>query len=93
MSYNIQKDKWTLNELISYCLQEEDRLKRERTESAHLASTSQDKAANGKRKRNKGKKVAVGISHNKVQRKQDTVTTCFFCMACQERYTSQLHLF
>ena len=35
-------------------MQEEDRLKRERTESAHLASTSQDKAANKKRKRDKG---------------------------------------
>ena len=27
VSYNTQKDKWTLNELISHCVQEEDRLK------------------------------------------------------------------
>jgi hypothetical protein len=40
VSYNTQKDKWTLNDLISHCVQEEDRQKREKTESAHLASTS-----------------------------------------------------
>ena len=27
VSYNCQKEKWTLNELISYCVQEEERLK------------------------------------------------------------------
>ena len=50
ISYNFQKEKWSLNELISYCVQEEERLKQERTESAHVASTSKDK---GKRKRTK----------------------------------------
>ncbi|KAI3463922.1 hypothetical protein Pfo_020585, partial [Paulownia fortunei] len=43
VSYNTQKDKWTLNELISHCVQEEERIKRERTESAHLAATPQNK--------------------------------------------------
>ena len=47
VSYNCQKEKWTLNELISFCAQEEERLKQERTESAHLASTSK---LTGKRK-------------------------------------------
>ena len=51
VSYNCQKEKWTLNELISYCVQEEERLKQEQAESAYLASTSQDK--NKKRKRAK----------------------------------------
>ena len=32
VSYNCQKDKWTLNELISHCVQEEERLKQEKTE-------------------------------------------------------------
>ena len=73
---NTQKDKWTLDEIISCCVEKEDRLKQERTESAHLASTSQDKAK--KRKKDKGKEVAVGNSQFKVQKKQDTVTTCFF---------------
>ena len=39
ISYNTQKEKWTLNELIAKCVQEE-RLKQEKIESAHLASTS-----------------------------------------------------
>ena len=29
VSYNTQKDKWSLNELISHCVQEEERLQRE----------------------------------------------------------------
>ncbi|XP_074337538.1 uncharacterized protein LOC141674736 [Apium graveolens] len=49
VSYNTQKEKWTLNELISHCVQEEERVSREKTESAHLASSSHDK----KRKRDK----------------------------------------
>ncbi|XP_034686685.1 uncharacterized protein LOC117915232 [Vitis riparia] len=40
ISYNTQKKKWTLNELIAQCVQEEERLKQEKIESAHLASTS-----------------------------------------------------
>ncbi|XP_025985013.1 uncharacterized protein LOC114375306 [Glycine soja] len=53
--YNAQKDKWSLNELISHCVQEE-RLQRDRIESVHLTSTSQNK----KRKKTKG--VAEGTS-------------------------------
>ena len=38
LSPNEQKEgkgqKWSLNELISYCVQEEERLKQERTENA-----------------------------------------------------------
>ncbi|RVW43382.1 Retrovirus-related Pol polyprotein from transposon TNT 1-94 [Vitis vinifera] len=60
ISYNTQKEKWTLNELIAQCVQEEERLKQEKIESAHLASTSQGFGANKKRKRdNKGKQTAV----------------------------------
>ncbi|KAL6335778.1 hypothetical protein AAG906_039541 [Vitis piasezkii] len=68
-----QKDKWTLNELISFCVQEEERLKQDKTESAHLASTSKDK---GKRK-NKDNKVAA--SNGPEQKKQKVEVTCFFC--------------
>ncbi|KAL5755315.1 hypothetical protein ACOSP7_023535 [Xanthoceras sorbifolium] len=56
VSYNCQRDKWTLNELISYCVQEEDRLKQEKTESAHLANTSKDKG----KKRKKDHEAAKG---------------------------------
>ena len=56
ISYNFQKEKWSLNELISYCVQEEERLKQERTESAHVVSTSKDK---GKRRRTEEPKNKV----------------------------------
>ncbi|XP_020581374.1 uncharacterized protein LOC110025299 [Phalaenopsis equestris] len=40
VSYNMQKEKWTLNELISHCVQEEERLKHGKTDNAHLVNTS-----------------------------------------------------
>ena len=43
VSYNYQKEKWSLNELISFCVQEEERLKQDKTESTHFASTSKSK--------------------------------------------------
>ncbi|XP_062093999.1 uncharacterized protein LOC133800036 [Humulus lupulus] len=42
ISYNCQRDKSTLNELISHYVQEEERLKQDKTESAHLASASKE---------------------------------------------------
>ncbi|XP_074559580.1 uncharacterized protein LOC141837708 [Curcuma longa] len=68
VSFNCQKETWNLNELISHCVQEEERLKQEKTESAHLASTSKDK---GKKRKNVD---AAGPSAKK-QNKGD----CFFC--------------
>ena len=50
VSYNCQKESWSLNELISHCDQEEERLKKDKIESAYLASTSKDKRIK-KRKR------------------------------------------
>ncbi|XP_073057360.1 uncharacterized protein [Primulina eburnea] len=50
VSYNCQKDTWPLNELISHCVQEEERLKQNKTESAYYASTSKDK---GKKRKDK----------------------------------------
>ncbi|KAI3463620.1 hypothetical protein Pfo_020283 [Paulownia fortunei] len=73
VSYNTQKDKWTLNELISHCVQEEERIKREMTESAHLAATPQNK------KRKKENETAVGTPQPKVQKKQDSGFNCYFC--------------
>ena len=60
VSYNCQKDKWSLNELISHYVQEEEMVKQEKTESAHLATTSKDK--NKKRKKDK---EAVGAPSQK----------------------------
>ncbi|XP_022889256.1 uncharacterized protein LOC111404718 [Olea europaea var. sylvestris] len=73
VSYNTQKDKWSLNELISYSVQEEERQQRDKTESAHLASTSQNK------KKKRAKDAVEGTSQQKKQKKQDKEFTCYFC--------------
>ncbi|XP_022854587.1 uncharacterized protein LOC111375901 [Olea europaea var. sylvestris] len=73
VSYNCQKEKWSLNELISYCVQEEERLKQEKIESAHLASTSKDK---GKKKRKEYEAAHKGPAQKK---KKEDKGTCFFC--------------
>ncbi|CAH9124920.1 unnamed protein product [Cuscuta epithymum] len=75
VSYNCQKEKWSLNELISYCVQEEERMKQNKIESAHLASTSKDKGK--KRKRTPIKKEGA---QGPLQKKhKESETTCFFC--------------
>ena len=38
VTYNAQKDKWNLNELISICVQEEERLRKEKGKSVHLVA-------------------------------------------------------
>ena len=54
-------------------MQEEERLKQEKTESAHLASTSKDK----NKKRNKDKEVSSGPTQKKQHKAQDQ--GCYFC--------------
>ncbi|KAB5520226.1 hypothetical protein DKX38_024545 [Salix brachista] len=79
MSYNCQKETWSLNELISYCVQEEERLKQDRTESAHLATAFKDKGRN-----RKNVKDAAGTVPQKKQltKSHDSVgSSCFFCGA------------
>jgi len=74
VSYNCQKDKWSLNELISYCVQEEERQKQDKTKSAHFASTSK---AKDKRKRSKDPKKEAAKGPE--QKKQSQESKCFFC--------------
>ena len=54
-------------------MQEEERLKQEKIESTHLASTSKDK----NKKRNKDKEVASGPVQKKQHKTQDQ--GCYFC--------------
>lgn len=54
VSYNCQNEKWSLNELISHCVQEE-RLKHEKIKSAHLTLTSKGK------NKVKGKKMPMSV--------------------------------
>ena len=81
ISYNTQKEKWALNELIAQYVQEEERLNQEKLENAHLASTSQRFGTSKKIKRNKKRKQTAfsRTSKQKVQQKQDKEITCFFC--------------
>jgi len=55
-------------------VQEEERLKQERTESAHVVSTSKDK---GKRKRTEELKNEAAKGPG--QKKQNQGDNCFFC--------------
>ena len=76
VSYNCQKETWSLNELISHCVQEEERLKQEKIESAHLTGTSKDKG-----KKRKKDKEAAEVPYQKKQHKEKKVDGCFFCGA------------
>ena len=42
ISYNIHKEKWSIDELLTICVQEEERLNQERIESAHLVRKVKD---------------------------------------------------
>ena len=65
VSYNCQNETWSLNELISHCVQEEERLKQEKIENAHLTGTSKDKG-----KKRKKDKEAVEVPYQKKQHKK-----------------------
>lgn len=52
VSYNCQKETWSMNEFISHCVQKEERLKRDMTESSYIV-TSSNKNKGQKRKKNK----------------------------------------
>ena len=79
VSYNCQKETWSLNELISHCVQEEDRLKQDQTESAYLASTSKGKGKKRKKEKEAAHKVPQK-KHKKAMDKQEG-NGCFFCGA------------
>ena len=48
ISYNTHKEDWSINELLVMCVQEEERLKNENLESAHLAAHFKGKGKKGK---------------------------------------------
>ncbi|KAK3024214.1 hypothetical protein RJ639_044683 [Escallonia herrerae] len=54
INYNTQKEKWKMSELISMCVQEEERLKSEQPDNAHVAITGPSKG------KGKGKKFGKG---------------------------------
>ena len=69
ISYNTHKDKWSINELMTMCVQEEGRLVMEAGESVHLATQGKNKG----QAKNKGKgKLPAQADIRKEPR-------CFFC--------------
>ncbi|RDX71887.1 hypothetical protein CR513_48699, partial [Mucuna pruriens] len=60
VSYNTQNNKWSLNELISHCVHEEERLQKDKTKSAHFASIFQNK----KRKNIKEHADGIGLTED-----------------------------
>ncbi|KAK9734067.1 hypothetical protein RND81_04G112500 [Saponaria officinalis] len=69
----VHLEKWTLNELISYGVQEEERLKQDKAEVALLASTSKGKA----KKRKFEPKVATKGPDE--QKENEEIISCYFC--------------
>ncbi|KAL0313068.1 UNVERIFIED_CONTAM: hypothetical protein Sradi_5706100, partial [Sesamum radiatum] len=48
ITYITQKEKWSVNELLTMCVQEEERLKNENIEVANLVNQNKGKGKNGK---------------------------------------------
>ena len=71
ISYNTQKEKWSINELLTMCVQEEERLKNEKLDSVFLVT-------HDKRSDKKGKSVLKVKKEGKAPIKKGGVK-CFFC--------------
>ena len=71
ISYNTHKDKWSINELMTMCVQEEERLIMEEGEKVNLTTSTSGK----------DKKKSVGTNKGKILT-QPTIkkeSKCFFC--------------
>ncbi|KAK9913445.1 hypothetical protein M0R45_037261 [Rubus argutus] len=83
-TYNAQKDKWTLNELISICVQEEERMKKEEV-VVNLVNKPQPKHHKPKGKKNgssssaAAKNPTLAPKPNNLKAKNNTSFKCFFC--------------
>ncbi|XP_051134306.1 uncharacterized protein LOC127253661 [Andrographis paniculata] len=78
VSYKCQKEKWTLNELISHCVEEEEMMKRNKTEEVHVVDTSKD--TGGKKRKYKAVKVETAKAHVPTPApRAHPEKTCFFC--------------
>ncbi|CAN6485687.1 unnamed protein product [Victoria cruziana] len=77
VSYSYQKEKLTLSELICHCANEAERLKRDKTDSAHLATTPKFK----KRMTTKPATVAEASTVRKQKKPKEKNSGCFLCKA------------
>ncbi|KAH1226544.1 hypothetical protein GmHk_11G033180 [Glycine max] len=69
--YNIHKDKWSINELLTMRIQEKERLKHGAPESAHMVTHNK---GNGRR----GNGV-LGVHKTVQMKRNETKIDCFFC--------------
>ena len=77
VSYNCQKEKWTLNELISHCVEEEERMKHKRTEEVHMIGTS--KHVGGNKRKFKAVKIETAKAPVPAPQARPVEKSCFFC--------------
>ena len=71
ISYNTHKDKWSVNELLTMCVQEAKKLKRKKPLSAHMATHDKGNAKRGNHAQKLKKK-------NKLSMKKNDKDDCFF---------------
>ncbi|GMP36789.1 hypothetical protein CsSME_00008798 [Camellia sinensis var. sinensis] len=75
INYNTQKDKWKMSELIAMCVQEEERLKAEKPDMAHLTTLGPTKKI-FKKGKSKKKKNANDETHKS---NEENKIRCHFC--------------
>ncbi|XP_060960787.1 uncharacterized protein LOC133031322 [Cannabis sativa] len=86
ISYNCQKEKWTLNELMSHCVQKEERLKKDKVESAHLATNPKVKG----KKRKFENEAAKGQVQKKQHQDSNDFNVCVDCIKGKQTKTKRL---
>jgi hypothetical protein len=70
VNYNCQKESWIVNELILHCVQEEEHLKTDKSESTNIASTSKRR---GKQKHKVNSDAATTSSQKKLTKDKKSV--------------------
>lgn len=75
INYNMHKDKWKMSELIAICAQEEERLKVQKSDMAHLTTLGPTKKI-FKKGKSKKKKNANDETH---KANEENKTRCHFC--------------
>ena len=80
MNYNTIKDKWNINQLTSMLVQEETRLKNQRTHSVHLLSHQEAEKSSRKRSGKSKKKGLHNLNDSsKAIHKKEHGNKCHFC--------------
>jgi hypothetical protein len=80
INYNTQKDKWTMSELIAMCVQEEERMKMDRTiDVAHLTTSSFKKRKNNHSRRDASKVQKPNTSTPSSSKNSLGKPYCKFC--------------